>query len=222
MAIINGFMALILWVIPAADPEEVIPLEEAKQVFLILFGLFATIGVIVLVQGAIVGEKQTGTAQWVMSNPVSSGAFILSKLLANAFAILIILVILQAVLFYVQISLREGQQLPLAPFVLASALVSLNLLFFLTLTTMLGTIFGSRGPVIGISIAVLIGQDLAVQLLADPLPWLANIVPQRLIEYAQLSLSGESIPSISPLIVIASLSILFIIVAIRRFGREEF
>ncbi len=221
-AIINGMLAIMLWVIPETDPHEITSLEEAEQIFLILFSLFATIGVIVLVQGAIVGEKQTGTAQWVMSNPVSPGAFILSKLVANSLAILVIIVLLQSLLFYGQISLREGELLPVGPFVQAIALVTLSLFFFLTLTLMLGTIFGSRGPVIGISMAILIGQDLAVQLLDSPLPWLADVVPQRLVEYAQLTMSGLPLPSMLPLVIMSSLSLLFLLVAIWRFGREEY
>jgi ABC-2 type transport system permease protein len=221
-AIINGFIALILWVVPATDPEEAIDFEGAVQLFIILFSVFATIGVIVLVQGAIVGEKQTGTAQWVMSNPASPGAFILSKLVANSLSILVIIVLLQSLLFYGQISLREGEPLPVEPFVQAIALVTLSLFSFLTLTLMLGTIFGSRGPVIGIAMAILIGQDLAVQLLASPLPWLADVVPQRLVEYAQLTMSGQPLPSMLPQIIMSSLSVLFLLVAIWRFGREEY
>lgn len=221
-AIINGFLAMILWVVPLSDPEEVIDLSGVLQMFIILFGVFATIGVIVIAQGAIVGEKQTGTAQWVMSNPVSSGAFILSKLVANALAILVIIVILQSLLFYAQISLREGQPLPPGPLAAASALVTLNLLFFLSLTMMLGTIFRSRGPVIGIAMAIFIGQDFVEQLLVKTLPWLPTILPQKLLEYAQLAIEGQPLPSVTPLVLMSSLSVIFILVAIWRFGREEF
>ena len=221
-AMINGFIALILWVIPLSEPEEIIPLPEALGLFVTLFGAFATIGVIVIAQGTIVREKQTGTAEWVMSSPVSHGAFILAKLIANALAILAIIVLLQSLLFYAQVSLREGELLPFGPLATATALVTLSLAFFLTLTLMLGTIFSSRGPVIGISMAVFIGQDLAVMLLAKYIPWLPNVVPQRLLEFAQLALNGQPIPSNTALIVTSSLSVLFILVAIWRFGREEF
>lgn len=220
--IINGFIALILWMVPATEPEEIVPLPEALQLFVTLFGAFATIGVIVIAQGAIVGEKQSGTAEWVMSSPVSHGAFILSKLIANALAILAIIVLLQSVLFYFQISLREGALLPVGPLATAAALVSLSLLFFLTLTLMLGAIFNSRGPVVGISLAVFIGQDIASSLLVDYIPWLPDVVPQRLLEFASLAIIEQPIPFNTPIIVAATLSILFVLVAIWRFGREEF
>lgn len=222
IAIINGFVAILLWVVPIAEPEEAIPIAEATQLFVGIFGVFASIGVIVIAQGVIVGEKQTGTAQWLMSNPVTHSAFILSKLAANGLAVLIIIVIMQSVLFYGQISLRETQFLPIVPFIKAIALVTLNLIFFLTLTIMTGTFFASRGPVIGISIAVLIGQDIAAQLLADPLPWLPTIVPQRLLDYAQMAIIDQPIPSFTPIILLSSLSVVFVLLSIWRFSREEF
>ena len=57
-AIINGFFAMMLWLIPLSDPEEALPPSEVKNLFIILFSTFSTIGVIVLNQSAIVGEKQ--------------------------------------------------------------------------------------------------------------------------------------------------------------------
>jgi ABC-type transport system involved in multi-copper enzyme maturation permease subunit len=53
------------------------------QAFFAISPLFGPIGVAVLAQGAIVGEKQSGTAAWVLSKPVSRSAFILAKLLTD-------------------------------------------------------------------------------------------------------------------------------------------
>jgi ABC-2 type transport system permease protein len=219
--IINGMMAMILWVTPVTA-DEAIPLAEASEVFITIFGAFATIGVIVIAQGSIIGEKQSGTAQWVMSNPVSSGAFILSKLVGNALAILVIIVLLQSALFYAQISLKAGELLPVGPFATSVALVTLSFVFFLTLTIMLGAIFSSRGPVIGIAIAVFIGQDLAAGLLTKYIPWLPDVLPQRLLDYAQRVLSDQPIESYVSLVVTSVLSVIFVMIAIWRFGREEY
>jgi ABC-2 type transport system permease protein len=221
-AIINGMLAMMLWVVPVSDPEEIIPVDEALQIFFTIFGAFATIGVIVIAQGAIVGEKQTGTAEWVMSNPVSSGAFILSKLFGNATGIFVIIVLLQSLIFYSQLSLRGGELLPIRPFVAATALISLALIFFLTLTIMLGAIFRSRGPVVGIALAVFIGQDLAAGLLGEWIPWFPKILPQRMYEFATGVVAGQLLPSTTPLILAAVLSVIFVLVAIWRFGREEY
>ena len=220
--VINGLLAMILWVVPVEDPTEVVPSEEVMQVFVTIFGAFATIGVIVITQGSIIGEKRSGTAEWVMSNPVSAGSFILSKLVGNALGILVVIVLVQSLLFYAQIAIREGELIPVGPFAASIALVSLALLFFLTLTLMLGTIFNSRGPVIGIALALLIGQDLVAGLVAEFIPWFPDVLPQRLYDFALLALDSEPLPSYVSLIVASTLSVIFVAVAIWRFGREEY
>ena len=54
------------------------------DVFFALMGSMTPFGVMVLTQSDIVGEKQSGTAEWVLSSPLSRDAFLLSKLLVNA------------------------------------------------------------------------------------------------------------------------------------------
>src|SRR5215216_329010 len=63
LAVINGIMGLILWVGPATEPElqgspEAL-LTTGLQVFFMLVAQAAAIGVSVLGQGAIIGEKQS-------------------------------------------------------------------------------------------------------------------------------------------------------------------
>jgi len=58
-------------------------------VFLKIAGIATAIGVAVLAQDALIAEKHSGTAAWVLSKPVSLSAFILSKVIANAAGILI-------------------------------------------------------------------------------------------------------------------------------------
>jgi len=220
-AIINGMMAMILWVAPVTA-NGAIHSEGTSQAFITIFGTFATIGVIVIAQGAIVGEKQSGTAQWVMSNPVSSGAFVLSKLVGNALAILVIIVLLQRTSFDAQISLKGDELQPVGPFAASIALVTLALAFFLTFTLMLGTIFNSRGPVIGIALGVFIGQDLVAGLLTQYIPWLPDVLPQRLLDFAQRVLLEQPLESYVSLVVASTLSVVFVLVAMWRFGREEY
>jgi ABC-2 type transport system permease protein len=220
--IINGLLAMMLWVVPVSNPEDIIPKDEALQIFFTIFASFSTIGVIVIAQGSIVGEKQSGTAEWLMSNPVSPAAFILSKLLGNAWGIFITIVLLQSALFYGQISLRSEDPVALGPFVTATAIVCLSLVFYLTLTVMLGSFFRSRGPVVGIALAVFIGQDIAAGLLSEFTPWLYEILPSRLNEYANMAVAGLSIPNTAPLIIAIVLSLFFSVTAIWRFSREEY
>jgi ABC-2 type transport system permease protein len=222
LAVVNGFLFIMLWLVPLRDPEQAAPLAEEVQMFVIVSGVFTTIGVITLAQSAIIGEKRAGTAEWIMSSPASRPAFILAKLLANALAIVAIMVILQGIVFYAQASLYEKSPLAVGPLVAVMSLQSLHLLYFLTLTLMLGTFFSSRGPVVGISIAILIGQDILAQFLAGPLPWFKLILPQELLVNAGLVASGEPMSSWVPVFVMSAMSVVFVLAALWRFDREEF
>ncbi len=52
------------------------------------FGAVAlAIGVIVLTQDAILGEKQNGLTEWLLSQPVTRAAYLLAKLVANSQAV---------------------------------------------------------------------------------------------------------------------------------------
>jgi ABC-2 type transport system permease protein len=74
--VINGSVAAALW---GDAPED-----------LGVFGLcsvmtmFAAMAVAILMQEAIVGEKRSGAAAWVLSKPASREAFLLAKLVPNA------------------------------------------------------------------------------------------------------------------------------------------
>ena len=184
--------------------------------FLIIFlGVFAAIGVLVMAQGTIIGEKQLGTAAWVLSKPLARSAFVLAKLGANALAILGIMIVLQGVVGYVLLSLADGAPLAVLPFAAALGLMSLYLLFYLAFTVMLGTLFRSRGPVLGIAFGLLIGGA------ADNL---TTLLPSGLVTVALAIAGGHTLPAwwwLTILLVVAY-TIAAVGVALWRFGREEF
>ncbi len=67
---------------PDVTPKDVN--DTAALLFFVMASISTVIAVIVRTQGAIIGEKQLGTAAWVLSKPVSRGAFVLAKLAVNA------------------------------------------------------------------------------------------------------------------------------------------
>lgn len=83
-------------------------------------------------------------------------------------------------------------------------------------TLMLGTLFNTSGAVIGIPIAILIGQRLFAQFFPQ---WLIEVTPGILIEVAT---GGLELPHIGSLVAIVAWSAVFVMVAIWRFNREEF
>jgi len=225
LGVYNGLIGFILWVIPALENNSEIPNGLVLlQVFIMLQGVFSTVAVMVLAQGLIINEKKFGTAAWVMSSPVSRSAFILSKMVGNGWGIFIILVVIPSLVAYLQVSLRIHSFPNALPFIAGIALVCLHLFFYFTLALLLGTIFNSTIPVMGISIGLLIGFNLFSQLLARSIPWLVRIFPQEILNMSSMVGAGQSLPRTWPItvIVITGLSLLFILLAILRFRREEF
>ena len=233
---LNGIVVFALWIAPMIGSGEAeagdvqaswkFNEEASAEVFALMLqfmGIFPVFGVLVMAQGAIVGEKQSGTAAWILSGPVSRAAFILSKLVANAIGFLVTGVVLQGLIAYLQMSLRLGGFLPPIPIVTALSLHALHLLFYLTLTLMLGTFFNSRGPVLAIPIAILIGQGILESLAKGFAPWFPwHILPAKLPGLAGIAALGEPLPSFSPIVAVLLSSLVFVLLAIWRFEREEF
>ncbi len=233
--ILNGLLAMVLFAAPpeagqAAAQAGRIP--EAKDVsgltlFFVIAGLALSIGTIILAQDEIIDEKKQGTAAWILSKPVSRTAFILSKLLANALSILIVMVLVQGALAFVQVSIARGSLLPIGPFLGALGLLFLDLMFYLTLALMLGTLFNKRGGVLGIPLAILLGYQLVIGVapaLGEIMPW-ALTMPLGQTAGSSLALAlalGQPLPSVTPIIATAVWCVVFTAVALWRFNRDEF
>jgi ABC-2 type transport system permease protein len=236
LVVLNGILVFALWITPMIGSGEAeagdvqaswrFNEEATTEVFVLMLqfmGIFPVFGVLVIAQGAIIGEKQSGTAAWILSGPVSRVAFILSKLVANAIGFLVTGVVLQGLIAYVQMSLRLGGFLPPIPIVTALSLHALHLLFYLTLTLMLGAFFNSIGPVLAIPIAILIGQGILEGLAKGFAPWFPwHILPAKLPGLAGIAALGEPLPSFSPIVAVLLFSLVFVLLAIWRFEREEF
>ena len=225
LLIINGILAVGIWVVPIFEPAEAVGTMENLGIFIQLMAWFPMFAVIVIIQGAVIGEKQSGTAAWIMSAPVSRSAFILAKLVANAIGFFVTVILLQGLVAYVQLSLSEGSLLPIVPYLVMLALLSLYLLFYLALTLMLGTFFDTRGPVLGIAMVVAIGSMLSIgNFFAGFLPWIVVLLPESIPGILTLMVQGEPLPDVwpIPIILMSGYSLLFTVLAIWRFGREEF
>ena len=92
LLIINGILAVGLWVVPVMDPADTSDTSDNLGIFIQLMALFPMFAVIVITQDAVIGEKQSGTAAWILSAPVSRSAFILAKLVANGIGFLVTIV----------------------------------------------------------------------------------------------------------------------------------
>ncbi len=199
--------------------------EDAILNYLYVAGVVLPVAAIIMGMDSILGEIHSGTAAWVLSKPIKRPAYILAKLIAYGLGFLPTAIILPGVIAYLHLSI-VGLKLPLAGFVEAVGLVYLNLLFYLTLTIMLATLFRGRGPVLGITFIVLWFWMVPLS------TWLADIMPWRLLialgengalpSMCYYLLSDVPLPTVVPIIATILWCALFFGVAIWRIRGEEF
>lgn len=226
LGIINGLMAFVLFVVPTMQTEsdQAVPDMNPFVMGLTLFFSMAfqagAVGAVIASQDEIVGEKQTGTAAWILSKPVTRFAFVLAKLVATAVGLLVFVVVVTSVVAYGEVALAVGHTFDVLPFVGGLGLVSLGLLYFLSLSIMLGTLYNQRGPVIGITLGLLFGGMMLIGLV----PQLALVTPLQIHNMAAALAQGQALPSgwLVTVLCTALSTLLFSGVAMWRFSREEF
>ncbi len=202
------------------------PAEDAAMLYSIFAGLFPAVGVVIIMQGVVVGETKSGTAAWVLSKPISRPSFLLSKVIANGLGMLATMVVLPGAIAYAMKAIATGVPWDLPRFLAALGVLFIVQFFFLSLTLILGTLFNGRGPVIGISLGLLFLQQYLVGLLPFlryALPW-NLIVPigQQVDAVVPNLLLGTPNSSWITVPVVALESLLFILIGLYRFNREEF
>jgi ABC-2 type transport system permease protein len=221
---LNGFMAVPLWLAPLLDPRER-PDQQAEggalalgvMLFFRLGVQICGVGAAILAMSALVGEKQSGTAAWVLSKPASRVAFVLAKLVAMSVGSLITMVGLQSAIAYVHIGAVAGRLPDAGLFAAGSVLLALSVLFALAMTVMLGAFLDSRGAVVGVAIGVLFGQ----QVLGNFLGPFASYLPNSLGALASALALGQPQPALGVVISTGILTLGCVAAAIWRFGRDE-
>ncbi|HEX6219935.1 MAG TPA: ABC transporter permease subunit [Acidimicrobiia bacterium] len=219
LIILNGVTTVIMLDSSGMAPEELV--NEAVQTFFLVGATAIGIGIVLTLQGAIVGERELGTAAWVMSKPASRTSFVVSKLIAHFTGFAATAIVIPSAVFLVTAAMILPQPVQYGPFATAMAVMGLDVLFFVTLTLALGCLFKGRGPIAGIGIGLILVGQFFKGMLPEPVvlatPWLlgdvaASFAIQQPPEFNRLV----------PVIVVAMEVLLLGLVGIWRFNREEF
>lgn len=238
LALLTGFVGFGLFILPgiidetnaaaeAAGAAEEIEMsgEDFKQeVAYSLFGLagfMLPIGVIVLAQNQVYGEKASGVAAWILSKPVSRSSYLLAKLMADWVGILVVMVLLPLLPAY--LLLHVTVSVSAAAFVQAAALLVLLLLFYHSLAFMMSVVGSSQEMVLGVPLGLFVGGMILTNPLSAVLgdlllltPW---VLPNAIVGVA----SGQPLPP--PLIInvvaVSLLTVLCLGVAFWQFRRQE-
>jgi ABC-2 type transport system permease protein len=227
LAIVNGMMALMLiaTVEAAKDGNEGPPLLFMYGIF---GGMLVAFGVMIIMQRVLVREKQTGTAAWVLSKPVTRTAFVVSRLIVNTLGILLTAVIVPGVVLYLTLGLFSdlGWLAPLG-FAAGLVMVLLHTIYWIALVLMMGTLVDSSAAVIAVPMALYFvfwyGPSLVPALLyVSPIMLTFSPAPEQISALSVAFMTGEPVASWMPLIATLVSCAVFITVAIWRFNRQEF
>ncbi len=202
---------------PGYTPKDIN--DAGALMFFVLGSVASVIAVVAKTQGAIIGEKQLGTAAWVLSKPASRRAFLLAKLAVHFRWLLMVTLLVPAVVFYGLVTAVSTLPPPPLLFVGGLAILALGLLFYLALSLLLGTVFESRGPLAG----TVFGFMVAGFMIANYAPWLTAAFPWLFFQSGFNLVAQEQLPAYN-LISIPATALwtgLFVLLALRRFERAE-
>lgn len=159
----------------------------------VLSGLLATapaIAAVLWFQNALIGERQSGTAAWILSKPVPRWTVPASKLIVHAGGTLLVAIAVPGALAWVVLSASLPAAPPLAPFAAALLVLALHALFYASLSLALGAAFDARGVVVAVPLAMLLGGDL----LLSAVPAAAHVTPWLLGRGAGALMQGAAFP----------------------------
>jgi ABC-2 type transport system permease protein len=191
-------------------------------------GMFVAFGVMIIMQRVIVGEKRSGTAAWVLSKPVTRAAFVVSRLVVNAVAILLTSVIVPGLILYSTLGFfSDLGWLSLFGFIAGLLMVSLHTFYWIAFVLMMGTVFESSSGVIAVPMILYfmfwMGTGMIPSLIyISPLLLTFSPAPEQMSALAVSFMTGEPVFSWLPLISTIVSCAIFIAVAIWRFNRQEF
>lgn len=225
--LVNGMMGIMIYA--AADAAKTG--EEGPPVLLMygfFGGMFVAFGVMVIMQRVLVREKNSGTAAWVLSKPVTRTAFVVSRLVANSIGILLTAVIVPGIIFYLMLGLFSDIGW-LSPFEFTAGIliIAIHTFYWITLVLMMGSLFESSGLVIGVPMIIFFvffyGPDLFQSMVyISPLLLIYSPAPEQFNSLIGSFMTGEPVSSWFPLISTVVSTIVFIAVATWRFNRQEF
>jgi ABC-2 type transport system permease protein len=239
--IINSMVAFAVFVIPqipmpsdvqeqingTGDPEAMMILDLTPDailklglgMFFQISGLALLIGGVIIAHDSILKERESGTAAWLLSKPISRKAFVLSKLIANIVGLLVIVILVQAAIAYAQCSIAYGGLAPLTSFLTGLGIMSLNSLFYMVLALTLGAFTLNRGATLGLPIVIGIVGSVLLQVVHE----LQYITPWALGGMAEAVAVGSTLPdwAIIPIIATIVWILVFAGAAVWKFEQIE-
>jgi len=213
----NGMAALMLSLptnmIEGLPSMYLLSLATFYSLLVFLIAIFIPI----LLQGIVIDEKLSGTAAWILSKPVSKKAYLLSKLVASILAIIGVSVVINGIIGYVVFGLF-GYTLNITGYLINLGLTGIVVVYFASLTVMLGTLTTSRGKVL----AIAVGLGIGAQFVARYFPLVLFLIPYSLPVMGMGLITGDPVQGLEWLLLSACVQIvIFTIISLSVFDRTE-
>jgi ABC-type transport system involved in multi-copper enzyme maturation permease subunit len=230
LVVIDGLVALMLFAgaasaVTGGVQPQVLARAYGLQGLFEVGGLALAVGAVLLAHDQIVGERQNGVMEWILSKPATRPAYLLSKLAADLIGVIVLLIALPAALAYAAISIVTGP-LPVGLYLIGVAGLTVHTLFYLSLTLMMGVFTTNRGKLLGVPLGVLLAGTFVGSFLMR-LPLVGNLVlltPWGLTYSLPATVLGASmpVPVWASIAVTATLAVVSLAVMLWKFKHLEF
>jgi ABC-2 type transport system permease protein len=178
-------------------------------------GQFGVLAAILVTMGSVAGEKDHGTAAFLLTKPIGRGAFLLAKVIAIGL-LLALATAVAGVLCWIYAGVLF-EPLPIAGFTAAAVLVWLSLCVFAAITFLASTVARSALVAGGIGIAALLVAGVL-----SALPVVGAYLPTGLWGLAdQLAVGVVPDPLLGPVLASVAIVIVAVGVAWWSFRRQE-
>lgn len=218
---VNGLMSLGLVIAPLQGAD-ITSARDGVVMFAELLFSIGPVGVIVLTQGDMINEIQDGSMECMLTAPLSRAAVIIGKFVVNSAFLLSVSVLLQGAVGLVLINQFGEGTIQSVSFLVSLTVHGLHLLFWISLTLMLGAFVEKRAVLLGSSIGFLLFQGLIGTTLGRIHPIFQEILPGVLQRTALEVALGSSLTGYLPVLATITWVILFIGLAVWRFNNVEF
>ena len=221
--VIGGLLAGMLWVLPAilagvngAVAVQLEPVEAAAQ-----FGALAVVltgaGVVISSQGLLLDARRAGLLERLLSKPLARPALLLAGLVGHSSGLLAAAVVVPWLAVWALLSVAAGQPWSAGRVAGTAVLAALVVLFHVGLVLALSVVTGSRGVVLAVPLALLVGADL----ISAAAPWTAHVSPYVVGRLAAGLLATGELMAVGPLLATVACTGMLLKLALWRFAGEE-
>lgn len=177
----------------------------------------AALAAVLWFQNALIGERQSGTAAWILSKPVPRWTVPVAKLIVHGGLVSLSAVVLPGLAAWAVLQAALPSPPDLGPYLAALTVLVLHTVAYAAATLALGAWTDARGLVVALPLASLLGGDLVLSIV----PQAAQVTPWLLGRGAGLLMQGAPFPVPAALAATAVLAVVLVGLALTAFGRRD-